>query len=326
MRGVDRNEIPPPKALTDVNEKGAKELDKVRAHRNDPANAGKSFSFSAYKDAEVKAALEKLFHGKCAYCESIYRFQAPVDVEHYRPKGAVEDDKTHPGYWWIAMAWDNLLPSCIDCNRRRKQPTPIPDVNLTNLHDAATRTINTGKKDAFPVEGIRALDEGADLMAERAYLLDPTRDKPDDHLVYHMDANRPTGLVLPKAIDAASPSLPVIGPAGTIATSADQSGLSVRGAVSIQVYGLNRLGLVQERTRILRQLEFLRHVITEIDSIASDVRRSRARWARTAATRLDDLIETIILQIRSMAEPDPPYSAMVRQWIETFVRDLRTTP
>ena len=44
------------------------------------------------KDAEVKAALEKLFYGKCAYCETFYSVQAPVDVEHYRPKSAVEGD------------------------------------------------------------------------------------------------------------------------------------------------------------------------------------------------------------------------------------------
>ncbi|MEF9674035.1 hypothetical protein QNM99_25505 [Pseudomonas sp. PCH446] len=47
-----------------------------------------------------------------------------MDVEHYRPKGAVSEDASHPGYWWVAMDWDNLLPSCIDCNRKRKQVTP----------------------------------------------------------------------------------------------------------------------------------------------------------------------------------------------------------
>ena len=326
MRAVDRNALSPPKVLTAADARGPKELKSVKDHRADPAKKDKAFPFSAYKEAEVKAALEALFHGKCAYCESIYRYQAPVDVEHFRPKGSVEDDKAHPGYWWLAMKWENLLPSCIDCNRRRKQITPQPDDSLTALHEAASKVINTGKKDAFPVGGIRAADEGGDLTAEKAFLLDPTVDNPDEHLVFHMDSDFPTGLVLPKVTTAPQPALPLAGNPGVVATAAGESGLSVRGAVSIQVYGLNRLGLVQERTRILRQLEFLRHVITRIDAIATDVGKSRAKWARTAAGQLDDLIETIIQQIRSMAEPDQPYSAMVRQWIDTYLEDLRTEP
>jgi hypothetical protein len=61
------------------------------------------------------------------------------DAEHYRPKGAVKykteagelEDATcevlnprqgrivtqrHPGYFWLAYDWRNLLPSCVFCN------------------------------------------------------------------------------------------------------------------------------------------------------------------------------------------------------------------
>src|SRR4051812_22350680 len=84
---------------------------------------------SVYKSA--KPFLDKLFGGKCAYCEVIIEASHPTEVEHYRPKGAVKDEEEevvtiqtpngaedHPGYWWLAYEWNNLLPSCIDCNRR----------------------------------------------------------------------------------------------------------------------------------------------------------------------------------------------------------------
>lgn len=47
-----------------------------------------------------------------------------MDVEHYRPKGGYLDpDGTlcQPGYYWLAADWNNLFPSCIDCNREREQ-------------------------------------------------------------------------------------------------------------------------------------------------------------------------------------------------------------
>ena len=54
-----------------------------------------------YKENAVRAALEKLFHNKCAYCESHGMAGYPWDVEHYRPKGKVAyEDDAHPGYYW----------------------------------------------------------------------------------------------------------------------------------------------------------------------------------------------------------------------------------
>lgn len=123
MRRVDRGEDPAPQALGALTGR-LSELDRARAHYT-PFDAKKgAFAFAAYKAPEVKARLEALFHGKCAYFETVYAASAPVDVEHYRPKGAVEGEPAHPVYWWLGMVWP--LPSCIDCNRRRKQPPRFP--------------------------------------------------------------------------------------------------------------------------------------------------------------------------------------------------------
>lgn len=84
--------------------------------------------------------LENLFYKKCAYCETpVSRSQ--FHAEHYRPKGRVigengkvkvQDDKgveiDHPGYFWLAFHWKNLLPSCALCNtvNGKKNQFPIP--------------------------------------------------------------------------------------------------------------------------------------------------------------------------------------------------------
>ena len=87
---------------------------------------GEVHQIAAYKADDVKATLEQAFRGKCAYCESAYSAAQPMAVEHYRPKGEVviAGKRTPPGYYWLASAWDNLLPSCTDCNSPRRQVLP----------------------------------------------------------------------------------------------------------------------------------------------------------------------------------------------------------
>lgn len=128
-----------------------------------------------YKEDDLRAALEKLFHNKCAYCESHGMAGFPWDVEHYRPKGRVAEDGTHPGYYWLAYTWTNLYPSCVFCNQsRRDKPT----------FDDPTTGEAAGKVDQFPLEppGSRVSDPLADLSTEGRLLLDPCDDQPEQHL------------------------------------------------------------------------------------------------------------------------------------------------
>lgn len=212
MIRADRSKVPPPAVLTEpFKSDGKTELERASEHMNDP-DKGKTFEFSRYKSAEVKEALGKLFHGKCAYCESFYSSIQPVDVEHFRPKGKVEGDDVHPGYWWLAMEWTNLLPSCIDCNRRRNQRTPKPDlldlVQLTRDGDLnRTKQLATGKACAFPLaeDGVRCtMPPGSEpaLTAEKALLLDPTRDDPEEHLVFVVSREHQISLIGAKAQSA----------------------------------------------------------------------------------------------------------------------------
>lgn len=309
MRKVSRGEEPAPAALGAKDKNGQTELDRARAHLQSPATKV-SFPFKAYKHDEIKRRLDALFHGKCAYCETFYSVSAPVDVEHFRPKGSVSEDPTHPGYWWIAMAWDNLLPSCIDCNRKRKQHLVASSASLTELRENMKRqpSAQSGKQDSFPVKdgSPRLQPEDMVYATEQALLLNPCMDVPRDHLEFVFDGTPPVSLVVPRV----------------------ETEPSERGAVSIQCYGLNRLGLVQERTRVLRHLEFLGDFVLElgelIDQLAQPtvVAALAGTQAGAVAQRLQLLLDRTVTEMKAMTSPEQPYSAMAETWLAAFTAKL----
>lgn len=103
--------------------------------------------------------LFKMHHGKCCFCERKRDKAREPDVEHYRPKCGVTEDQRHPGYWWFAYAWENLLWSCKSCNEDKKL-------------------------NHFPISGRRARSEGANLAAERPRLLNPAEDDCEQLFLY----------------------------------------------------------------------------------------------------------------------------------------------
>lgn len=197
---VDRKKVASPKILTHPDGAGRKELaeavafyQKVRVEyaaalkqKTPPAKSKKSkraapkkpnYEFSSYKDKEVKKLLEELFHNKCAYCEFNYSAGITGDVEHYRPKGAITSDTGKPiwpGYYWLALDWENLLPSCSICNQKHTQ---------LDLSIGSERTL--GKLNWFPLadESRRAGPEG-DVSKEDPLLLNPCVDDPQKHLEF----------------------------------------------------------------------------------------------------------------------------------------------
>jgi uncharacterized protein (TIGR02646 family) len=130
-----------------------------------------SFSFdnTIYGHASVKKQLAQEQHGKCCYCENKFDAAAPGDVEHFRPKMGVRQDKGHPlenpGYYWLAYTWSNLYFSCINCNR-------------------------SGKKSFFPLKDgtKRARIHTDSIQDEEPLLLDPGGlDNPRDHIHFHRE-------------------------------------------------------------------------------------------------------------------------------------------
>lgn len=325
MRKVSRGTKPSPAALSKRGRDKLTEFERAKNHMSaalPPGTERTAFEFRSYKADEVKRWLEELFHGKCAYCESYYAAQAPVDVEHYRPKGAVEGAHDHPGYWWLAMDWDNLLPSCIDCNRRRRQKTPRAVNDVALLH----RTMLTGKKDCFPIGGVRAGTISSDLSGEGALLLDPTRDDAADHLLYWIDEGPAAGLALPKSGTPAVVLPAANEQAGAVAAHAGTAGLSVRGAVSIQIYGLNRLRLVQERARVLQRLRFFEYIVVKVSGVIQTLSQPHLTAhaeVNEAIRNLGQLQVRVIEEMAALAAPEAPYCTIAAAFIDDFRRRLR---
>ncbi|WP_415184629.1 hypothetical protein [Phaeovulum sp.] len=296
MRQVDRKRVAVPASLIphrpgrSRQSIGANELAKNIAKFT--AGHLQEMKFAAYGQDSVKAALHALFHGKCAYCESFFDATAPVDVEHFRPKGRLAEDKAHPGYWWLAADWDNLLPSCIDCNRRRRQTHARAD--------GAPMAESSGKQDQFPMDGPYISDYEADIASERPLLLNPCRDDPAQHLTFRVLPDPLLALALPR----------------------DPPDAPQRGVAAIRVYGLNRLALVQERTRILRRLELLRDVLAQLDEAAALIEASADPAARRALAPINAAVDRLLNDMKGMAAETEPYSAMVTEWLRYWADDL----
>jgi hypothetical protein len=107
----------------------------------------------------------------------------PIRICH-KEKG----EMNHPGYYWLAYEWDNLLPSCIDCNRFRKLGTTANPV--VNKADAGA-----GKADRFPLENeaLRTYIPG-DECNEKSRLINPSEVDPADHFEF-----LPNGSIVPKS-------------------------------------------------------------------------------------------------------------------------------
>ena len=72
-----------------------------------------------YRHKEIKTALDQMFHGKCAYCESAITHIDYGHIEHFKPKAV-------PAYFELAVDWDNLLLACGRCNGVENKGVKFP--------------------------------------------------------------------------------------------------------------------------------------------------------------------------------------------------------
>ena len=137
---------------------------------HDTGTAKFTYNSKIYGHATVKAALKRVQHDKCCYCEARFDATYAGDVEHYRPKGAIGAgaSKILPGYYWLAYAWPNLFYACADCNQYRKRA-------------------------AFPLadEASRVRNHHGDVALEEPLILDPSGPRdPRDHIQFNDDIPR----------------------------------------------------------------------------------------------------------------------------------------
>ena len=169
MIHLDKPNEAPPVLLNRGNARTQRDCE---AYAEDPAAYGSGdlkFAFieSIYGSTEIRDLLKGLQHNKCCYCER----KTSGQIDHFRPKGAIrqsQGSRVHPGYYWLAYRWDNLVLACEDCNLK--------------------------KSDYFPIEdpGQRARNHVDDLDRESPLLLNPyVETDPGEHLTFDGSACQP---------------------------------------------------------------------------------------------------------------------------------------
>lgn len=118
---------------------------------------------------------------KCWYCEA-EEIRSDMPVDHFRPKGKVEESDLHEGYWWLAFDWENYRCACTFCNSKR------------NFGET-----QGGKGFRFPIfnEGSRATSSADNYRDEQPAILDPCN--PDDDRLIWFDLDG-----VPEPIDGAN--------------------------------------------------------------------------------------------------------------------------
>lgn len=101
------NRTDPPKNLTRNVQRWTNELlEAIQQHRQGGKKPSNTL-WNKYNKLYVRNALRKMFHDKCAYCESKITHIDYPHIEHYRPKNE------NPQY---TFDWQNLLLACGMCN------------------------------------------------------------------------------------------------------------------------------------------------------------------------------------------------------------------
>jgi len=91
-------------------------------------------------------------------------------VINFKDESGIDTGEPHPGYYWLAYDWRNLLPSCAICN----QP----------------------KSTLFPVVGRHAQAPNEEIN-EKPLLINPISELEDDNPELHLSVDPHTGIMSP---------------------------------------------------------------------------------------------------------------------------------
>lgn len=172
VRRIPHKDIKP---LIDVANAAQREIN----NEKDPTKRKKLIEAHRPKWVAFRQAFENLSTRKCWYTES-KNPGTDDDVDHYRPKGRIAEDKKHSGYYWKALDWTNFRLSCHRANRLRENPT------TKKAH---------GKADHFPLlnPDKRAGGPAASLDDEHPLLLDPCDPFDPPKLTFNTDGTVTVG-------------------------------------------------------------------------------------------------------------------------------------
>jgi uncharacterized protein (TIGR02646 family) len=178
----------------------------------------------------------------------------------------VEHFRHKSHYYWLCYEWTNLLLSCQICNRSYKQ-THFPLENEVNrLHH-------------HPIQPNGCFDKAAchifstTLKTETPFLLHPAIDQPTEHLQFLKDGKL--------------------------------HGLTSKGMLSIQFYGLNRRRLVEVRKDIILDIQLLILSEYEVNPLPS-------------AERIKMEIKKILRNLTNHKNANKPFTGFITTILDNF--------
>lgn len=257
--------------------------------------------YSVYSEKSVRKILLKMFHGKCAYCESKITAIYNGDIEHFRPKGKIQNaNPSRPGYFWLASEWENLLFACPFCNQTNTHEFRDGD----KIEEAVF-----GKLDQFPLEteahrlkythGIiyftnnSVYKQAFDLEESERLLLNPCEDENIERY-FKFDDN------------------------GAIITNDGLTSFEEKKArTSILTYALHRLPLTIAREekiiQIKAQIRRLEIAITNYNKYMNNSDEERV-W-------FDGIMREEMTILKRFKDPDQEYAGLARYIIDKYFND-----
>lgn len=310
------------------------ETTKIIQHYKSPPT--ENFKYAAYRDSEVKKGLIKLFNKKCAYCETLVLHAQPGDVEHFRPKSAVdtklkgianlstdvtppppEKEKIKPGYYWLAADWNNLLLSCNTCNRKSTQHNASKPIGnsggITSTSTVVEETL--GKLDRFPYhdasskklilkppKDLHKIKDTRKVIAKEKdlrLLIDPCEEDPALHLKFvRFKVKEKEGQ---KEVEREK--------FGMIQALTD------KGHASVQVFGLARLTLVQDRQRTALD------VLNVLNSLQFGLEGFKKASNKKEKDRNKVFIGEQLKALKGYFQVDAPYLALKRDMLNILIKE-----
>lgn len=216
MRYVNRDEVQAPRVFASEQAQRLRELSLVRFSEGLEKASQSRSELTAdldwlLADESLNSALNELFGGACAYCESK---QVRLEVRPFRPPENAEPAKdrstSHLYYSWMQAAWQNLYPVCLECMPKINTYFPVGRSGRAALpsNDELERYIerDDGRWPSYPLD-------------EKPTLLDPCQDQ---DLWKHLD----------------------------FAAAGYVEGRTKRGNLTIDIHELNRPELVAARRNV----------------------------------------------------------------------------
>lgn len=258
-------------------------------------------SYSVYADVTVRKVLLKMFHGKCAYCESRITSICNGDVEHFRPKGKIEGaNPSKPGYYWLAAEWENLLFACPFCNQ-------------TNTHEiienGLVKEVVLGKLNQFPL-----LSEGHRLKHVHGNIY--FTDKVAYQHAFELEESE--RLLLNPCLDDEIEKFFKYEEDGAIVVNEGLSPVEQKKSeTSIRVYALHRLNLSQARKekviQIKAQIKRVEQAIKNFNDHIDAIEEKRI-W-------FEGIMREEMNTLKKFKNSDQEYAGLARYIIDKYFKD-----